>query len=44
VLLDRALDPSWKVILLAPALTLLGLFLSRKVFQWSLAHYRSASS
>jgi ABC-2 type transport system permease protein len=44
VLLGRALDPSWEVILLAPALTLLGLFLSRKVFQWSLAHYRSASS
>jgi ABC-2 type transport system permease protein len=44
VLLGRALDPSWEMILLAPALTLLGLFLSRKVFQWSLAHYRSASS
>jgi ABC-2 type transport system permease protein len=44
VLLGRALDPGWEVLLLLPALTVLGLFLSRKVFQWSLGHYRSASS
>jgi ABC-type uncharacterized transport system permease subunit len=44
VLIDKALDPGWEVLLLLPALTLVGLFLSRKVFQWSLGHYRSASS
>ena len=44
VLLGMVLQPEWWVILLAPTLTLIGLFLSRRVFQWSLGQYRSASS
>lgn len=35
---------TWELALIAPALTLAGLFLSRRFFQWSLSHYRSASS
>jgi viologen exporter family transport system permease protein len=44
VLLDKIEHPDWPVVLVAPLLTLLGMFLSRRVFQWSLANYRSASS
>jgi ABC-2 type transport system permease protein len=44
VLLDTLARPDWALLVVAPALTLVGLFLSRKVFQWSLANYRSASS
>lgn len=44
VLLGMVLQPAWWVVLLAPTLTLIGLFLSRRVFQWSLGQYRSASS
>lgn len=44
VLLGKLLEPNWHVLLVAPALTALGLLLSRKVFLWSLANYRSASS
>ena len=44
VLLDKALDPHPAVMLIAPLLTLVMLYVSRRVFQWSLNHYRSASS
>jgi ABC-2 type transport system permease protein len=44
VLLNKLNDPDWTLLAAAPVLTLLGLFLSRRVFQWSLANYRSASS
>jgi ABC-2 type transport system permease protein len=44
VLLGMTLDPSWWIALLAPAMTLVMLFVSRRVFNWSLNHYRSASS
>lgn len=42
--LSKALTPNSWVILLAPAMTAVSLWGSRKVFQWSLSHYRSASS
>ncbi len=42
--LNKALTPNSWVILLAPAMTAVSLWGSRKVFQWSLSHYRSASS
>jgi len=44
VLLAKTLHPSWEVVLLLPAITLLMLLLSRRIFGWSLNHYRSASS
>jgi ABC-2 type transport system permease protein len=44
VLLHKALDPHPGVMLIAPLLTLLMLIVSRRVFVWSLSHYRSASS
>ncbi len=43
VLLNKVLEPSW-LALVAPALTVAMLFVSRAVFQWSLRGYRSASS
>ena len=42
--LNKALTPNSWVILLAPVMTAVSLWGSRKVFQWSLSHYRSASS
>ncbi len=42
--LNKALMPNSWVVLLAPAMTAVSLWGSRKVFQWSLSHYRSASS
>lgn len=44
VLLGKTLEPNWWVGLLAPAITCGLLFVSRRVFNWSLNHYRSASS
>ena len=44
VLLGMTLDPQWWIAILAPLMTLLLLFVSRRVFSWSLNHYRSASS
>jgi ABC-2 type transport system permease protein len=44
VVLNQTLEPSWEVGLIAPALTIVGLLLTRKFFQWSLNNYRSASS
>ncbi|MCA8999848.1 MAG: ABC-2 family transporter protein [Planctomycetaceae bacterium] len=44
LLLHKALEPSGIVLLIAPLTTLLLLVLSRRIFQWSLNHYRSASS
>jgi ABC-2 type transport system permease protein len=44
VLLGMALDPGSWIALLAPLMTLVMLFVSRRVFNWSLNHYRSASS
>jgi len=44
VLLAKVLEPSWWVILVGPAATLIGLLISRRIFTWSLNNYRSASS
>lgn len=44
VLLQKSLEPNVYVLVIAPAVTLLLLFVSRRVFNWSLEHYRSASS
>ena len=44
VLLEKTLQPNAGILLIAPALTLFFLFLSRRIFTWSLTHYRSASS
>jgi ABC-2 type transport system permease protein len=44
VLLEKALDPNPAVIVVAPLMTLLLLFVSRWIFNWSLSHYKSASS
>ncbi|MDB4637292.1 ABC-2 family transporter protein [Planctomycetaceae bacterium] len=43
VLMDKALDPSW-LVFVGGGLTLIGLVVSRRIFQWSLLSYRSASS
>ena len=44
VILQKALAPNVWVILVAPLMTALCLWGSRKIFIWSLSHYRSASS
>ncbi len=44
ILLGKALDPSWAVVFVAPAITLGLLYGSRRIFQWSVNNYRSASS
>jgi ABC-2 type transport system permease protein len=44
VLLAKALEPSWAVIFVAPAITCALLLVSRRIFLWSLDNYRSASS
>ncbi len=44
VLLGKALDPSWTMVFVAPAITLVLLYVSRRIFQWSVNNYRSASS
>ena len=44
VLLDELEAHSWQIALIAPAFTVVGLLASRRVFNWSLNHYRSASS
>ncbi len=44
ILLGKALDPSWAVVFVAPAITLVLLYGSRRIFQWSVNNYRSASS
>jgi ABC-2 type transport system permease protein len=43
VLMDKALDPGW-LVFVGGGLTLIGLVVSRRIFQWSLMNYRSASS
>lgn len=43
-ILGKVLDPGGAIIWLCPAVTLLLLWLSRRIFNWSLEHYRSASS
>jgi viologen exporter family transport system permease protein len=43
VVTAKALQPSW-ITAVAIAATFAGLFVSRGIFQWSLRHYRSASS
>lgn len=43
-ILGKALTPSWTVLLIAPATTLMMLLISRRIFKWSLSNYRSASS
>ncbi len=42
--LQKSLSPNWLVLVIAPVLTALTLWGSRRVFLWSLSHYRSASS
>ncbi len=44
VFLRKELSPNGWVILIAPILTALCLWGSRRIFLWSLSHYRSASS
>lgn len=44
VLLDKLQAHSWRIALIAPVFTLVGLFVARRIFNWSLSHYRSASS
>ncbi|HWL07489.1 MAG TPA: ABC-2 family transporter protein [Planctomicrobium sp.] len=44
VLLEKTLEPNAIVLVIAPTATLICLFISRKIFNWSLKHYRSASS
>ena len=44
VILGKVLEPSWYVLAIVPALTLLTLMASRRIFEWSLRNYRSASS
>ncbi len=44
VFLQKSLSPNWGVLVIAPVLTALTLWGSRRVFLWSLSHYRSASS
>ena len=44
VLLGKVLDPNWWVALVCPALTLLLLWVSRRIFVRALEGYRSASS
>lgn len=44
LLLNKVLEPSAAVLVVAPLATLAMLFVSRRVFVWSLKHYRSASS
>ncbi|WP_417847881.1 ABC transporter permease [Thalassoglobus sp.] len=43
-LLGKVLTPNWTVLLIAPGATLILLLISRRVFNWSLSNYRSASS
>lgn len=44
VLLAKLEAHSWQIALVAPIFTVVGLFAARRVFNWSLSHYRSASS
>lgn len=44
VLLEKALQPNRTVLLIAPLMTVALLYISRRIFVWSLSHYRSASS
>ncbi|WP_092048354.1 ABC transporter permease [Planctomicrobium piriforme] len=44
ILLYKPLEPNAIVLVIAPVATLICLFVSRKIFTWSLSHYRSASS
>jgi ABC-2 type transport system permease protein len=44
VLLDQLDKATWQIALVAPLVTLVGLVLARRIFEWSLRHYRSASS
>ncbi|MBL8850800.1 MAG: ABC-2 family transporter protein [Planctomycetaceae bacterium] len=44
VLLNQMQHIGWQIAVLAPVFTLIGLLIARRVFSWSLSHYRSASS
>jgi ABC-2 type transport system permease protein len=44
VLLGTLRDHAWQVAVIGPLFTLAGLLMARRVFEWSLRHYRSASS
>jgi ABC-2 type transport system permease protein len=44
LLLNKVLEPSAGVLVVAPLATVIMLFVSRRIFVWSLSHYRSASS
>lgn len=43
-ILGKTLEPNAYVLAITPALTLLMLLVSRRIFNWSLSNYRSASS
>ncbi|RLS59278.1 MAG: hypothetical protein DWH91_00430 [Planctomycetota bacterium] len=44
MVLQKTLSPHPGVILIVPAMTAISLWGARRVFQWALSHYRSASS
>ncbi len=44
LVLAKSLSPNAWVLLIVPAMTAVSLWGSRRIFQWSLSHYRSASS
>jgi ABC-2 type transport system permease protein len=44
VLLGQAQEMGWKLVAFAAVFTLVGLLIARRIFDWSLSHYRSASS
>lgn len=44
MVLQKTLSPNSWVILLVPAMTAISLWGARRIFQWALSHYRSASS
>ncbi|WP_437202686.1 ABC transporter permease [Planctomicrobium sp. SH664] len=44
ILLEKALEPSAIVLIIAPLAALIALVVSRQIFTWSLSRYRSASS
>lgn len=44
VLLQKVLEPNWIVLFVCPMMTFVTLAVSRRIFNWSLSNYRSASS
>jgi ABC-2 type transport system permease protein len=44
VLLGELQAHAWQIALIGPLFTLVGFLIARRIFEWSLRHYRSASS